>query len=291
MEAAETYLRGTRELALAFGTMPLKAAHYLDAEVCTWTSAVSQYDHVEVPDMLIGILTTGDVKWVARNGRKEGLCRRGKVSVIPAGTRVRMEASAPLAATTVHISPQRINRFMGTDDGAERLERANFRMGMNEPLIIAALLALHREMRSQTSASGLFINSLVDVLICQALNEDIEPDTSRSGSGLSPHMLRRVTDYIATELCSPLSLQELAALTGMSEYHFCKTFKRSTGITPHKYVMQVRIDRAKDLLAKNMSITEIALNVGFSSHSHFSGAFHRVTGLSPTVYRRHILYY
>jgi len=73
----------------------------------------------------------------------------------------------------------------------------------------------------------------------------------------------------------------------LSPYHFCRAFKRSTGLPPHRYHATRRIERAKGMLAKrSMSVTEVGFALGFAQTSSFTAAFRRVTGTTPTEYQR-----
>jgi len=105
-------------------------------------------------------------------------------------------------------------------------------------------------------------------------------------SGLPGAQLRRVTEFIDGNLTRALPLSELSAEAHMSQYHFARLFKESTGVPPHRFVVQRRIDRARTLLLDGqLSIDAIARAVGFRTRSHFSMVFHRHTGSPPTVYR------
>lgn len=115
---------------------------------------------------------------------------------------------------------------------------------------------------------------------------DSLPGDAGAGGGLPGARLRRVTDYIDANLPGSLSLDELSALAHMSRFHFARLFKKSTGVSPHRFVVRRRIDRAQALVeARTLSISAIAASVGFHSLSHFSKTFHRLTGCAPTVYR------
>ena len=98
---------------------------------------------------------------------------------------------------------------------------------------------------------------------------------------------RTVAAYIEEHLVEQISLGALAQLIGLSPYYFCRAFKQSFGIPPHRYHNVRRIEYAKSLLAKPAStVTDIGFRVGFSDTSAFTAAFHKTTGLTPTAYRR-----
>ena len=104
--------------------------------------------------------------------------------------------------------------------------------------------------------------------------------------GLPGAALRRVLDHIEANLHRDPPLSELSARAYMSAFHFARLFKRSTGLPPHRFVVQRRIERACALLIEgDLSIDAIARAVGFRTRSHFSMVFHRHTGSPPTVYR------
>jgi len=105
--------------------------------------------------------------------------------------------------------------------------------------------------------------------------------------GLVGWQQKRIMDFMEEHLAGDISLNMLADLVQLSPYHFLRSFKRSFGEPPHRYWTARRIERARTLLANpRASITEVALDVGFSSTSAFSAAFHRNTGQTPTDYRR-----
>jgi AraC-like DNA-binding protein len=105
--------------------------------------------------------------------------------------------------------------------------------------------------------------------------------------GLAAWQQRVVTSYIDEHLAEPVPLAKLADLAGLSTYHFCRAFKQSFGVPPHRYHTSQRIECAKALLAKpSFSVTDIGLTVGFSETSSFTAAFRKATGLTPTAYHR-----
>jgi AraC family transcriptional regulator len=105
--------------------------------------------------------------------------------------------------------------------------------------------------------------------------------------GLASWQQRTVVAYIEEHLAETISLATLSQLVRLSPYHFCRAFKQSFGIPPHRYHTGQRIERAKTLLMKSdPSVTDVGFSVGFSQTSSFSAAFHKATGLTPTAYHR-----
>ncbi len=98
--------------------------------------------------------------------------------------------------------------------------------------------------------------------------------------------MRRAKEFIVENLEEDLSLAEIAAAANLSQYHFARAFRKSTGFTPQQYLMQQRIERAKQLLAKNdLPIVEISLLTGFKNQSHFTTLFRKFTKLTPRTWR------
>jgi transcriptional regulator GlxA family with amidase domain len=104
--------------------------------------------------------------------------------------------------------------------------------------------------------------------------------------GLSPAAMRRVRGYVDAHLGVSIDLATLAGVAGVSIHHFARGFKQSAGVTPHHYLTQKRVERAQDLLAHtDLSLSEIALAVGFSDHSHLARHFRQMLGVTPGQFR------
>ena len=97
-----------------------------------------------------------------------------------------------------------------------------------------------------------------------------------SNKGLTRYELEQIQDYVIAHLNENISLSEMGGVINLSQYHFCRLFKQSTGITPHQYLTRCRIDKAKQLLLKTkLTITEIDFEIGFNNHSSFTRLFRR----------------
>jgi AraC family transcriptional regulator len=114
-----------------------------------------------------------------------------------------------------------------------------------------------------------------------------EPRAIVVRGGLAPTVLRRVRDYIEDHLHQAVTLGDLAAEADLSPFHFAHAFKRSTGCSPHQYVLRRRIERAKRLLrADGLSLSRVAQACGYGSHSHFAARFRAATGVTPDQFSR-----
>ena len=108
----------------------------------------------------------------------------------------------------------------------------------------------------------------------------------RAAGGLPKARLNRVLEYISAHLGNEIRLEALASIAGMSQHHFGELFRRSTGVSPHQYVIGQRVERGKQMLRDtDLSILEIGLAIGFADHSHFTKTFRRIARVTPREYR------
>ena len=104
--------------------------------------------------------------------------------------------------------------------------------------------------------------------------------------GLPMARLKRVLEYIDANLGKNITLSELAGVVNMSLYYFAVLFRQSTGLSPHRYVLNQRVERAKELLRDpRLSVLDVSINVGFEHQNNFARTFRRVVGVSPTQFR------
>jgi len=108
----------------------------------------------------------------------------------------------------------------------------------------------------------------------------------RVRGGLPPGAIRRVRRYIETHLDEKVSIEALAGVAGLSIFHFARAFKQSQRVTPHEYVIQCRIRRAMELLARtDLALSRVAVEAGFSDQSHCARRFRERVGICPRDYR------
>jgi len=164
-----------------------------------------------------------------------------------------------------------------------------FRTNVRDLALQHLMKLLVADSREGSPAGGLYTDHLTYALACRflALAGRISPKPPRkSASALPRHILRRVIERMRAS-DAELSLQALARESGYSQGHFARMFRVATGRSPHNYVLNLRIERARELVARSaLSLADIAVVCGFSSHSHMTKVFRQLLGATPSDYRR-----
>ena len=218
-----------------------------------------------------------------------GLYQRGEILITPANTPLFVRWSGnenclPIRLTTEFLQSIAIETLEQNSDRLELLPAFQIR----DAQIEAIAMMLFAEFQQEHFDNGLSLDSLTNVLAVNLLRHHTasKPRLPIYSGGLPPRQLGQVLDYIDAYLDKNIKLADLAQLLDMSPFHFSRLFKQSIGMTPHQYLSQQRVERAKQLLKKtDRLIIDIALECGFSSHSHLSKQFRQITGITPTAYR------
>jgi AraC family transcriptional regulator len=219
----------------------------------------------------------------------DGRCQRearnnGDISVIPAGIAHRCNWHDSAQFAVLAIEPAFLRRVGQDWVDPDHIELVPRFMTEQDALIHGIFSTLKQEVESGGVAGDLLVDSLKTALGIHLLQTycTTRPKLSSYANGLSQITLNRVTEYIQTHLEQDVKLVDLAAIAQLSVYHFLRLFKQCMGITPHQYILQCRIERAKHLLQHSeLSIAEIAVRVGFCDQSHFTRCFKRMVGVTP----------
>jgi AraC family transcriptional regulator len=164
------------------------------------------------------------------------------------------------------------------------------RSGLHDHAVSEILHLLFAEIECGGASGTLYAESLAHALAVRFLflGEHL-PTRSHSTAMLPQRKLRNIQDFIERRLDTDLTLQELAAEIGYSRSHFLRIFRVTTGMTPHRYLLKRRVERARQLFERvEFSIAEVAIMCGFSSQAHLTLAFRKEFGVTPTEYRRQL---
>jgi AraC family transcriptional regulator len=183
------------------------------------------------------------------------------------------------------LEPWLIGRASGGEVDPGRLELAPA-LDLSDPDILHAMHGLIREIERPGPLGRVYAESLAVMALTALVRPHLREAEGRQETGVELRSVRHVIDFIDAYLDEDLSLFTLAAEAGLSPRHLARQLKRATGLSPHQYVLRRRVERAKTLLAqRDLSITDVALAVGFSSQAHLTAAFRRVYSITPGVYR------
>ena len=152
-------------------------------------------------------------------------------------------------------------------------------------LNLAAIAAVQRPRQ----VNRLFVDHLTSAFVAYVAQTygGMEPSAHLTKGGLAPWQEREAKEMLVADLSGATRLAEIAAACGVSSHHFARAFRRSTGLAPHAWLLQARVDRAMTFLRqRDSSLAEIALACGFVDQSHFTRVFSARTGLTPGVWRR-----
>jgi AraC family transcriptional regulator len=161
------------------------------------------------------------------------------------------------------------------------------RLFFEDSVLIETALKLAALIESGGSDQRRYGQALGVVLTHELVNSGRYGAQPQAGGGLAAWQRRKALAHIEEHLAESISLEALAELVGLSACYFCRAFGQSLGMPPQRYQLTRRIERAKSLLAKHAaSVTDVGLTVGYNDASAFCTAFRRITGLTPTAYRR-----
>lgn len=211
----------------------------------------------------------------------------GGITVAPRGFGGRFDCDGRPVASNIFLSRDRLQRSadaLGISGPPELVPRLN----IEDPKLFTILSLIGAESEGSGPHARLFLERLLDLLCLQLLRAHSAFPIHTLGRtvGLRPPQVRLVTDYMRAHLDEGISLQQLADLLRLSRFHFCTAFRVATGFTPHQWLVRLRMARARELLEDGrLTITDVALAVGYQTPSSFAQAFRTAFGTTPTEFR------
>ena len=211
----------------------------------------------------------------------------GAINLFPAGP---ISACRPTLNSTMIVCA--LNPELVADVGEELGAPCNgeFRAIKNfrDQSLAGIVTLLVAEANSGGSSGRLYVDHLAHALAVRfrQLSGGAQVARSSQEGKMPTRILERVLDRMRADFNRDLDLKTIAAESGYSRRHFLRTFRASVGYSPHQWLMRLRIEEAKGLLQKgHRSLSDVALECGFSSHAHFSSMFHQIVGVAPREYR------
>lgn len=216
---------------------------------------------------------------------QRSLYQRGDVDILPAGLSDTWQEDDAGSSLLLEFSPlllQRVAEEVGPGASRTGLEP---RCQVKDPHIEHIAWALDAE-RKAGHPNGLLYAESIGIALAVHLLGRFAATTPPTG-GLSKLQLRRLVAYIEEHIDQDLSIERLARVAGLSASHLKTLFRRSTGLPVHRYVVQRRVERAKDLLARGeLPASQVALEVGFAHQSHMASWMRRLLGVTPRCVAR-----
>jgi AraC family transcriptional regulator len=225
-----------------------------------------------------------------RSGRSVaiGTFRPGVVIIIPEGSSSRWDIPKPVDVVQLYLPHKTLARVAGEANMAAPgilLERT----AHPDPITSRLLLTAADALESNEALDTLFRHQLTDLLATRVLSAHTGSPTTIQPvvGGLAPKTLLRAIERLRSDSDADVSLTALASEAGLSRFHFCRAFKESTGLSPHAWLRQHRLEQAMNMLRDTgESVASISVALGYSSQTAFAAAFRKLTGETPSNWRR-----
>lgn len=261
------------------------------------TESVLDYRPKPTPDQSLFILTRGELDLAARHrGRwSKTAYEVGSAGLTPGGMAAEYRIEARGRSRTIDLA----NLFLPPQflsEAADHYRRAgqSFRaeplwsIGFHDPVVAQAIASLLRAMA--TGAPDLYAESVAQWLATHLLAKHASwgdlAEPERGVEVITDRRLARVVEYMSMHFAEPIHLDRLAREAGMSKFHFAHVFRRRTGLSPHRYLVHLRMNAARRMLASTeLTVAEVAVACGYESPAHFGTAFQRRYAESPGAYR------
>lgn len=279
------------EMSRILKTAPLQiASDPSNGGIAHWKHG-ALHDVVEpMTDHVIMAYPTGVQRLERRTGKSlaVGTARSGVVTIIPAGSSARWDIPGPVDVVQLylpHTTLERVAREADAPAPGDLLERT----GHPDPVTSGLLMSAADALQGNAVLDALFRQRLTDLLATRILadHSGVPIAFEPIAGGLAPHTLRRAIERLRSDSDADVSLAALAADAGLSRFHFCRAFKESTGLSPHNWLRQQRLEHAMNMLRETeASIEMVAKEMGYASQTAFTAAFKKLTGETPSDWRR-----
>ncbi|WP_128089419.1 helix-turn-helix transcriptional regulator [Bradyrhizobium viridifuturi] len=274
--------------AQAFGAKLVHQRGFEDMYLQQYEYQPGSWWHDGLTHCRVAVVEAGSphVERVIGNNRERRIRPAGSVSISPAHAFQRWTWNSYQRVTILFISHALIIGAAQEAGDAQAAEKYLTPLVTKDDLIKQMVTSLLDECRISSASSRLFFGAAGRFIANYILARYAHVDISEKTSALADWQIKRVVEFMESNLEMDIGLDDLSNLLGMTPDYFCRTFKASVGTAPYRYFVERRIEKSKVLLyTTDQGITEIALGVGFSSHSHFSNTFKKIVGRTPHEFR------
>jgi AraC family transcriptional regulator len=232
----------------------------------------------------------GTMQRLERRSGKEyatGMGRRGSITFIPAGSSSRWDIHGPMDIVQLYLCPDMLDRVARECPGPTRplIEST----AQPDHVMAKMIEMMHQSFGDPTHLQGLYRQQLASLIAIHVVktHSGVSKTAAKASGGLSPAILRMTLERLSSENEEDFSLSALADAANLSRYHFCRAFKKSTGLTPHEWLRRRRMEEAMAMLRdSSLQITDVAGVLGYGTLTAFCVAFKRHIGLTPGEWRR-----
>lgn len=290
--AAELH-SATMEMTRVLKMRPVRMASDTSSGVITHWRHDPVHDVVgPMTDHVVMTFPAGSQRFERRTGKSviNGTARPGVISIISAGSTSRWDIPQPLNVVQLYLPQTTLERVASEANVSgprNLLDRSAHPDLITSRLLMSAADALD----GSAALDALFRHQLTDLLATRLLSAHAGAPTKILPviGGLSPSALLRSIERLRSDSDADVSLGALAADAGLSRFHFCRAFKESTGLSPHAWLRQHRLEQAMNMLRDtDTSVVSVAAALGYASQTAFAAAFRKLTGETPSDWRRRV---
>lgn len=226
--------------------------------------------------------------WLAGRRRYSGAFGAGTVSVIDLMDNPQCEFRGPVDVVQYYVPRHALDEF-AHENGAKPVSTLSWTRDCRDPFLSTLSSVLLAAVEQDPATNRLFLDHIGLSLLAHFAQTygGMRRGNQGSEGGLAPWQQRRAKEIMQTRLASHLTIADIAAECKLTPSHFARSFRRSTGVAPHQYLSQLRIDEAKRvMLTTKLPLADVALICGFGDQSYFTRVFSRSVGVSPGAWRR-----
>jgi len=243
----------------------------------------------EVPTLVLTSNGNSEAFWRTRTGEKRKLCGEATLTFMGGGCELEhLRMTGSIDSFGIVLDPLKLEAWTGAgrSDGALMAQHLAALIVDRDAHLLALMKAMVMEIQRGCPSGPLYAQSMSIALASYFWGRFASSSPATKSTAMAPQRLEKLKAYMRDNIGNDITLEALASQVGMTPKHFAECFRRSCGVSPYQYFLQLRIEEAKAALRRGRSsITQIAMDFGFANPSHFSAAFRKAVGVSPREFR------